>query len=840
MRSTQNGRLVLTLWNPQQAGARTPRRWFAAAMLSCLAVAVDAPAWAAPLPQFEKDILPILEAKCTKCHAGAEPQGGLDVRTRASLVKGGKSGAGFMAGEPDRSQLYFRIRSGQMPPGGPKLEDAELELFRRWIEVGAPAANLNAQPPTGHITAKDRQHWAFLPPRPQSVPRVRAQNLVRSPMDAFVLATLEKNGLTFNPEASPEALYRRVSFDLTGLPPAPEELDTFLKDTQPGAYERAVDRLLASPRYGERWARHWLDIAGYADSEGVLDADVIRPNAWRYRDYVIRAFNSDKPFHQFVREQVAGDELSEYWKHDGLPRDAVDKLEATGFLRTAVDATRDDFLPKDFAEYQWRTLFDTEQILASSFLGLTIQCARCHDHKYEPITQRDYYSLQAVLASAIRPTGPVLPTYRRIVVDATKAEQTRADENNKPLEAVAKALRDLMNARRQQARSSHPKRDKATEQELRDALPDYASKMDAASKELKETEGKLIHLPTIRMLNDIDTAPPPTHVLLRGDPLNPGEVVPPGVPDVLSPTAKPFAIPEVAKDARTTGRRTALADWLTQPDHPLTARVLVNRVWAGHFGAGIVPSIDNFGKSGVAPSHPELLDWLAIEFVRDGWSIKRLHKRIVMSAVYRQSSAARTDGLAKDPGNRMLWRMTPRRLEAESVRDAILSVSGRLDTKMFGEPVRTTTKASGEVVPDNEMEAGRRTVYQLVRRNTPQSLLNAFDAPVMEVNCTRRVTTTSATQALALMNSDFVTSQAEHFARRVLASGAASDRERIATAFRMALSRQASASEMDRLLTFLDQQAALYASKPEAERNLRVFADLCQALLGTNEFIYLD
>lgn len=798
--------------------------------------------WAAPaaLPQFEKDILPILEAKCTKCHAGSAPQGGLDVRTRASLLKGGAAGAGFMAGEPDRSLLFFRIRSGQMPPGGPKLEDAEIELVRRWIEVGAPAASPDAQPPTGHITEKDKLHWSFQPPRRPAVPRVRAQDRVRSPIDAFVLAALEKNGLAMNPDAAPETLYRRVAYDLTGLPPTPEELDAFLKDTLPGAYERAVDRLLASPRYGERWARHWLDTAGYADSEGVLDADVIRPNAWRYRDYVIRAFNNDKPFDRFVREQLAGDEVSEYWKHDGLPRDVADQLEATGFLRTAVDATRDDFLPKDFAEYQWRTLFDTEQIVASTFLGLTMQCARCHDHKYEPITQRDYYSLQAVLASAIRPTGAVLPTYRRIVVDATKAEQARAEENNKPLEAVAKALRDLMNARRAQARAAHPKRDKATDAELREASADYAAKLDAANKELKETEARLIQLPTIRMINDIDATPPPTYLLRRGDPLNPGETVEPAVPAVLAPTAKPFAVPAMAKDAKTTGRRTALADWLTQPDHPLTARVMVNRVWAGHFGTGLVASLDNFGKSGAAPSHPELLDWLATQFVADGWSLKKLHKTIVMSSTYRQSAAARSDALAKDATNKYLWRMTPRRLEAESVRDGILRVAGRLDATMFGEPVRTTTKPSGEVVPDHELAPGRRTIYQLVRRNTPQSLLNAFDAPVMEVNCSRRVTTTSATQALALMNSEFITAQAEHFARRVLDGTEDSDRARIERAFRMALARAPSAKELDRLLTFVQTQTAFYAAQPEAERRLRVYADLGQALLGANEFIYLD
>jgi hypothetical protein len=794
-----------------------------------------APVWAAAPPQFEKEILPLLEAKCAKCHTGAEAQGGLDIRTRASLLKGGKSGPSFLSGEPDQSPLIFRIRSGQMPPGGPKLDAPEIELVRRWIEAGAPATSPDAVPSASHISDRDRQHWAFQPPRRPAIP-----SKTSNPIDAFVLAALQKKGLTMNPEAPRAALLRRLAFDLTGLPPSPEFLERFLQDRRLDAYERAVDELLASPRYGERWARQWLDISGYADSEGVLDADVIRPNAWRYRDYVVRAFNADKPYDHFVREQIAGDELGEYWKHDGLPRDVADKLAATGFLRTAVDATRDDFLPKDFAEYQWRTLFDTEQILVSSFMGLTIQCARCHDHKYEPITQRDYYAVQAVLASAIRPTGPVLPTYKRIVVDAPKAEQERAEENNKPLEAVAKALRDLQNARRLAVRGRHPKREKATEEELRAEFPDYAARATAATNELEEVNGKLIHLPTIRMLNDIDTMPPPTYVLRRGDPLSPGETVEPAAPEVLSLAPKPFVVPTVEKGAKTTRRRRAFAEWLTQPEHPLTARVMVNRVWAGHFGNGIVASLDNFGKSGTAPTHPELLDWLATEFVKEGWSLKKLHKLIVTSAAYRQSAASRADGLAADADNKLLWRMAPRRLEAESVRDAILTAADRLDDRMYGEPVRTITKPSGEVVPDKELEEpGRRTIYQLVRRSSPQSLLNAFDAPVMEINCARRASTTSATQALALMNGEFVTAQSEHFARRLL-NQPGEDSQRIREAFRIALSRDPSPGEADRLLTFVHNQEAFYKGWPDYARRLRIYSDLCQALLGANEFIYLD
>jgi hypothetical protein len=794
---------------------------------------------AGPL-QFEKDVLPLLEAKCTKCHTGAEAQGGLDVRTRASLLKGGRSGAAFLSGEPDRSLLIARIRTGQMPPGGPKLDDAEVELLRKWVELGGPAARPDAVASTSHISDRDREHWAFQPPRRPAIPAVRAASRVANPIDAFVLASLAKAGLAMNAEAAPTALLRRLTFDLTGLPPSPEFLEKFLADRRPDAYERAVDELLASPRFGERWARQWLDIAGYADSEGVLDADVIRPNSWRYRDYVIRAFNNDKPYDRFVQEQIAGDELSEYWKHDKLPRDVVDQLEGTGFLRTAVDATRDDFLPKDFAEYQWRTLFDTEQILVSSFMGLTMQCSRCHDHKYEPITQRDYYGVQAVLASAIRPTGPVLPTYKRIVIDAPKAEQQRAEENNKPLEAVAKALRDLQTARRQQYRARHPKHDSATEDELKAQFPEYAEKAAATAKELDEVNTKLVKLPTIRMLNDIDTAPPPTYVLQRGDPLSPGATVEPAAPEILSRAPKPFLLPAVEKGAKTTGRRRAFAEWLTQPEHPLTARVIVNRIWAGHFGTGIVGSLDNFGKSGTPPTHPELLDWLATEFVREGWSLKKLHKLIVMSSAYRQSAVARADGLAKDADNKLLWRMTPRRLEAESVRDAILTAAGRLDATMFGEPVRTITKPSGEVVPEKELdEPGRRTVYQLVRRSSPQSLLNAFDAPVMEINCARRVSTTSATQALVMMNGEFVGAQAEHFARRLLKQPG-DDSERIRQAFHIALGRDPTATESDRLLTFARTQEAFYKDQPEEARRIRIFRDLCQSLLGANEFIYLD
>jgi hypothetical protein len=676
------------------------------------------------------------------------------------------------------------------------------------------------------------------------MPLPRAKGRVRTPIDAFVLAKLEKHGLSFSKDAPAVTLIRRVTYDLTGLPPTPDQLDRFLANKSPNAYEQYVDELLASPRYGERWARHWLDAAGYADSEGVLAADVIRTHAWRYRDYVIRALNSDKPYDEFVREQLAGDEISEYYKHDGFSGRIAESLAATGFLRTAVDATREDFLPKDFAEYQWRTLFDTEQIVVSSLLGLTIHCARCHDHKYEPLTQRDYYSMQAIFVGALRPTGKVLPSYKRMIVDAPDSEQKAAEKNNLPLDGIIKALKQLQESRKAHYRNLHANGEKATEEDLRKTFPDYARKSDDAAAELKEVEAKRIQLPTIRALYDQDAAPPVTHILQRGDPSKPGAPVEAGVPAVLDNGHHPFRIPGANQDAKTTGRRKAFADWITRPDHPLTARVFVNRVWASYFGAGIVTTLDNFGKSGAAPSNPELLDWLASEFVNSGWKIKSLHRLIVLSSVYRQASAARPEGFAKDPENQWLWRMTPRRLEAEAVRDAVLAVAGTLDNTMYGEPVSTETKKSGEVSPAGESKTGRRSIYQIVRRSAPQNFLNAFDAPVMEINCMRRTRSISATQALALLNGDFVTAQAEHFAKRVLEK-APLEAERTYTtqaryAFRLAFGREPTMDEVDVSASFLDRQRKLYSDSSSRDQLLRALSDLCHSLMSTNEFVYLD
>ncbi|MFN0167197.1 MAG: PSD1 and planctomycete cytochrome C domain-containing protein [Bryobacteraceae bacterium] len=799
-------------------------------VLAWSAVAVAAPS------RFESEVLPALEAACVKCHSGSSAQAGLDVRTFAGLIKGGTSGTSVVAGSPDRSLLLRRIRTGQMPPGGPALDAASIRRIEQWIQDGAPGDSSASE-------VRDRQHWAFQPPKRPAPPNVKTKGRMRNPIDAFVLAELENRSLTLSPESDRTTLIRRLSFDLVGLPPSPGEVDAFVADRSPDAYEKLVERLLASERYGERWGRHWLDAAGYADSEGVLAADVIRENAWRYRDYVIRAFNQDKPYDRFLLEQFAGDEISDFRRYDKLPAEVHEALAATGFLRTAVDATRDDFLPKDFAEYLWRTVFDTEQIAVSATMGLTIQCARCHDHKYEPIAQKDYYRIQSIFAGALRPTGPVLPTYKRLVVDATKEDQKKAEITNGPLDGVVKALKDLRAARLKQYRARHSKGEKATEAEVRAEFPEFGALAERLDDEIRAEETKRIHLPTIRALYDLDAKPIPTHLLQRGDPLRPGEVVEPGVPAVLAAWSE-FSVPSPPADAKTTGRRTAFARWLTRPDHPLTSRVMMNRIWAGHFGAGIVPSLDNFGKSGPAPVNQPLLDWLSTEFVARGWSIKTMHRMIVTSATYRQSSAAIAAALKIDPDNKYLWRMSPRRLEAETIRDAVLAVAGTLDPTMYGEPVAAKTKSSGEVVPEGEECRGRRSVYQLVRRSSMQSFLNAFDAPVMEINCTRRVVSTSATQALALMNSDFITAQAGRFAARVLDEAppgdSLADPRTVARAFRLALVRPPNAAELQSLETFVRKQSDLYPGAAGRILKYRVYADLCQALLSANEFIYVD
>jgi mono/diheme cytochrome c family protein len=861
--------------------------------LSALVLLVPIPGRTAPpaMPSFEKDIRPLFEARCGRCHGADEQKGDLDVRGKAALLKGGESGPALAPGSPEKSLLWVKVAADKMPPGKTKLTPAEKTLLRQWIEHGAQGSETAAVPPAGSkehgVSAADRQFWAFRPPVRPAVPGVKNTGRVRNPVDAFVLAALEAKGLSLSPEADRLTLLRRVSFDLLGLPPTPREIEQFLNDTSPDAYEKLVDRLLSSPHYGERLGRHWLDLAGHADSEGILDADYVRTSAWRYRDYVIRAFNEDRPYDRFLQEQLAGDELTDYWTayqaKPVLPPDVVEGITATGFLRCASDTSRPDFVTiKDAPGYYYQTLDDTVKIVSSSLLGLTVQCARCHSHKYDPIPQRDYYRLQAIFTSGYRP-GQWVPQVQRRLLDATAAQEKDAREHNAKIDAAIAALRKqadelrrrhaeqlfemrlaaLPAAIREDVRAAvgtaPPKRSEVQkyladkfQKELRPegqtlaaalakADPDYVKQDAALAQEIARHEGQRRRFEEIRAFYDLP-GEAKTPLLRRGDYHDPGPEVPPGTLSVLA-TAQPFTWAPPGKDAKTSGRRLAFARWLTQPDHPLTARVLVNRLWLHHFGEGLVATPDNFGRTGSPPSHPELLDWLATEFVSHGWSIKAMHRLLLTSSTYRQQSAFDDTAHARarqvDPDNRLLWRQRLRRLEAEALRDAVLSAAGNLNPRMFGPPVPMRRQPDGEVVAPDDASGLRRSVYLQVRRSQPLTLLQVFDQPVMETNCTRRSTSTVSSQALTLLNSDFLTRQAEAFAARAQKENPT---DPASHALLIAFGRPATPAERARLGAFLETQTARHAATPEgkAAPRQRALADLCHMLLGANEFAYVD
>jgi hypothetical protein len=860
-------------------------------LLSALALVAAGPAGAADPapapPAFEKDVLPVFQAKCLRCHGEYKRRGGLDLRNKAAILKGGEGGPALAPGSPEKSSLWIKIAGGKMPPpGADPLTDAEKALVRSWIDGGAHG-DAAAAPDDGadkQVADSDRDFWSLRKPVRPPVPAVKHADRVRNPIDAFVLDALEKKGLTLAPEADKATLLRRVTFDLTGLPPTPKEIDDFLKDDSPDAYEKVVDRLLASPHYGERWGRCWLDLAGYADSEGILDADYVRTAAWRYRDYVIRAFNDDKPYDRFLKEQIAGDELTDYWTayrtKKELPAEVVEGLVATGFLRCACDTSRPDFAQiKNAPGYYYQTLDDTVKITASAVLGLTVQCARCHSHKYDPIPQTDYYRLEAVFMSAYRPSQWV-PQEQRRRFEAGEVLEKEVNEHNakvaaavaelkKQADALTKEYGDKLFAERlaalpeairedvRTALAADPTKRTEVQKYLADKFqkdlrpdaaalaqilpknyPDYATKNAPLAEQMKAEEAKKRTLPEIRALYDLP-GEAETHLLRRGDYLNPGPVVQPGALSAVV-AAKPFTWAPPAKDAPTSGRRLAFAEWLTQPDHPLTARVFVNRLWLHHFGEGVVATPDDFGRKGSPPSHPELLDWLATEFVDKGWGVKAMHKLMVTSSAYRQASTSPDAAEAKkgDPDNHLLWRQRLRRLEAEALRDAVLSVSGSLDAEMYGPPVPVVRQGDGEVTTPAGATGMRRSVYLQVRRSQPVTLLQVFDQPVMETNCTRRAASTTAAQALTLLNSDFLTKQADAFAARVLKEN---PDDAAAYAVLAAFGRPATAKEKTTLAAFLEAQTARYGATPDGKTDARrALADLCHMLLSANEFAYLD
>ena len=703
----------------------------------------------------QHDVIPIFLRRCVVCHGSHRQEGELDLRSRASILRGGKSGPALVLKDADHSRLLLRIRAGEMPPADrlveasvKPVEPSELDTLTRWISAGAPEINLPMAAAVEDDATDDRiNFWSFKPPQDVAIPTVFNKERVRNPIDAFVLNKLEEQQLTFSPLADKESLLRRVTFDLTGLPPTPDEIKAFKADESMEAYASVVDRLLQSPHFCERMARSWLDLAGYADSEGKREQDLPRRHAWRYRDYVIRAMNADKPYDRFLLEQLAGDELADY-EHANVITDAIyDNLVATGFLRMAPDPTWANIT--SYLNDRIDVMADEMDILGSGVMGLTFKCARCHSHKFDPISQRDYYQLVDIFKGAmdehdwlkpdIKPgIGPVssdtVPP--RLLPFVTTAER-RAWEDNEA--RITEAIKNVP-----------ADQDQASAEQMRNKLT------------AERTPEPMIHALWDR------GQPSPTYLYRRGDPMNAGPLVHADVPAFLKRPAEAFDVKPPWPNAKSTGRRLAFAKWLIQPDHPLTARVAVNRIWKQHFGKGIVKSLGNFGLAGDLPTHPELLDWLATEFTRNGWSMKAMHRLMVTSATYRQQSLATPELLQRDPDNALYSRMPMIRLDAESIYDSMLSVSGQLDPTPFGPPDEIDVRADGLVTPRRIPNGWRRLIYVSQQRKNIVTHRENFDFPQMNPNCLDRRDSLVAPQALHFMNNGMVRQLAEAFAARVM------------------------------------------------------------------------
>ncbi|MBI4601809.1 MAG: PSD1 domain-containing protein [Planctomycetes bacterium] len=833
---------------------RSPRPRLAAAALApaLLTTALAgsgtlaAPGEEARATPTQHDALPILLRHCAACHGSVRPEADLDVRSRATLLRGGKSGPAIAPGKPDESLIVKKIRAGEMPPRTrlveacvKPVEPRDADLLERWIALGAPEVPLEPDVagagPDPLVSDRDREHWSFRPPAAPAPPAVKGAGRARSPIDLFLIEKLEARGLSFSPEADRLTLLRRATFDMTGLPPEPEEAQAFLEDPDPLAYEKLIERLLASPRHGERWGRFWLDVAGYADSEGKREQDLYRPHAWRYRDYVIRASNADKPYDRFVLEQVAGDELADYERAPEIDQELYENLIATGFLRMAPDATWANIT--GFLQDRLEVIADEVQVLGSAVLGLTIHCARCHDHKVDPIPQRDYYRLLDVFKGAFDEHDWLKP---EIVPGIGPVSADRRPPRHLP--HVTAAERREWEARCAQV------------QKEIDALA-AGPKSAEVEKRLRELEASRPSEPRIHALWDRGE-PSPTYVYHRGDPLQPGRLVGPGVPSVLTDGRTPFAAAPPWPGAKSTGRRFALARWLVRPDHPLTARVMVNRLWKHHFGAGIVATLDDFGKAGAPPAHPELLDWLAVELVRGGWSLKAMHHLMVTSAAYRQSSAVTQDASRLDPDGALLSRMPLRRLDAEEVHDALLAAAGSLDGAMGGPADPFEARPDGLVTTVGSGLAWRRAVYARQERKLRPTILEDFDLPLMSPSCAQRRASTTATQALHLMNNAWVLGLAARLAERVEREAGAEPARQVERASWIALGRPPSLEEGEAALGALARMTEAWAAHlahpgpggagpadgPADSRapGRLALAAYCHALVSSAGFVYVD
>ena len=718
-----------------------------------LLLSVSCLAWA------DDRLLALLKKECATCHAGGKAQGGLSIGSMEALERGGKHGPALEPGSAARSLLFQHVtgeKTPRMPLGG--------ELPAQFITDLRAA--IDALPKTSAAATKRDPHWEWLLKAPvaPTTPSVKQAAWVRNPIDAFVLTKLEQQNIVPAPEASRRTLLRRLYFDLLGIPPTPEQVREFAASTDPQAYEKVIDQLLADPRYGERWGRHWLDLVRYAESDGfAIDSE--RPTAWRYRDYVIRAFNRDKPYDLFVQEQIAGDEY-----RGKKPAPTADRVVALGFLRFApweADANSKKQLRQDH-------LNDITGTVGSVFLGMTTGCAQCHDHKYDPIPQKDYYRLQAYLAGT--------QEYDLLLISA---------EEKKILEHQSLGINNEL-------------------KRLRRAM-DKAEGLDREriEKQIEEQESNLPPGPaTIPGIRNVAEQRTEMHVLKRGVWENKGEQVAPRPLSVLVNDT----LPELSADSPKP--RSELANWLTDPKQPLTPRVAVNRIWQQHFGMGLVKTPNDFGANGDRPSHPELLDWLASELVGNGWKLKPLHRMILLSSAYQQSSQSPMAAAATrlDPENRWLWEFNRRRLSAEEIRDAMLAVSGRLNLKQGGrsvmvpvdkELVRQLYKPLQWEVARDTSEHARRSIYMIAKRNLRVPFMEVFDAPALLTSCPARESSTHAPQALEMLNGRLSNELADAFARRLLQETGGNPQKMVERACWIALGRPPTREERNLSVVFL-------------------------------------
>ena len=842
--------------------------------------------------QFERDIVPVLQTKCLPCHDSNTRKGGLNLQTMSAVLEGGQTGRVVAPGNLQESLLYTRLVAGEMPPdNAAKLTPDELLLFEDWIK------SIPAHSPVELRTVGKWQPGSFQtfrelkrPPVPELIDTRQA----RTDIDRFVLSRLHEQKLHLSADAQPAKLVRRLYFDLIGLPPDPQTVHSYVHDPASHAYERVIDQLLSDPRYGERWARHWLDTVGYTDTVS-YDGDTnfvpgFIEGRWRYRDYVIDAFNSDTPYDRFLTEQIAGDEMVN-WRdaEDVLPSEMIRVLAATGFWRNSEDRSGS---AKEI-EYKWSLLHNTMETFGTSLLGLTLRCARCHSHKYEPIPQEDYYRLLSLITPAFNIENWKAPKERALPA-ISSGEKKTIDDANRALEEVVEQLnQQILKVRKTVEHRVREGKLKEVPEDLRDALQaafvltekdrdekqrtlleQFSQSITVTEEEIDEaiSTDEKSQVTSVQQAIDTkqkekqtygwiqavyDVGPPPvTRLLIRGDHKRPGEEVRPGFLSALRDPGYTDAL-EVNRSRDSSGRRTALAQWLTRNQTPasgLVSRVIVNRIWQHLIGVGIVGSSENLGLSGQRPTHPDLLEWLASELVENGWHIKSLIKKIVMSSVYRQASgrnAYRVDAGEEpelvDPGNKLLWHGNLRRLESEAIRDSMLVVSGAFQRQMGGRPVPLQYSKDGTAdfdvdQMDRPLERWRRSVYLFHRRVYHLNVMSVFDQPVVAGATCRRNNSSVALQSLTMLNDDLVLEYADEFAKRVYSiTGDVLD-DQIEMCFQLALSRSPSSDEMKWCRELLQQQGRLYQKESMSgfEARKKALMHLCRAMFNTSEFLYVE